>query len=165
MSSYYEVLGIQKDASPIDIKKAYHKLAVKHHPDKGGNPEEFKGLSEAYETLSNPQKKEQYDNFGSINITDNFNPINIFNEFDRMFGSSFLDPQNLTTHSFSGFNQSDIFNGLCMNNLGKNNVSSFSQTTTIIDGVKKTIIMENGNVTETVEHLQSDPYKGFHRLS
>jgi DnaJ-class molecular chaperone len=61
----YEVLGLQKGASDADIKKAYRKLAMKHHPDKGGNPEEFKKIQAAYDILSDPQKKENFDRFGT----------------------------------------------------------------------------------------------------
>ena len=62
----YEVLGVEKDASPETIKKAYRKLAKEHHPDKkGGNSEKFKDISSAYETLSDPQKKQQFDNGGN----------------------------------------------------------------------------------------------------
>lgn len=62
---YYEVLGVPKSASPDEIKRAYRKLAVKHHPDKtGGDDSKFKELSEAYSVLSNPKQKEQYDQFG-----------------------------------------------------------------------------------------------------
>lgn len=58
----YAVLGVDKQASPEDIKKAYRKLAVKHHPDKGGDQEKFKEISAAYEILSDEQKRHEYDN-------------------------------------------------------------------------------------------------------
>lgn len=61
----YEVLGLQKGASEDEIKKAYRKLAMKHHPDKGGDPEEFKKIQAAYDILSDPQKKENFDRFGT----------------------------------------------------------------------------------------------------
>ena len=59
--NYYEVLEVENNASGDDIKKAYHKLAVKHHPDKGGDPEKFKYIAEAYEVLSDPEKKAEHD--------------------------------------------------------------------------------------------------------
>ena len=62
--SYYEILGIQKDASQDDIKKAYRKLAMKHHPDKGGEEDKFKEITEAFEVLSDQQKRRHYDQFG-----------------------------------------------------------------------------------------------------
>ena len=61
---YYEVLGLKKDASADDIKKAYRKLAMKHHPDKGGDEETFKEITEANEILSDPEKRSNYDRFG-----------------------------------------------------------------------------------------------------
>lgn len=65
MKDFYETLGISKSASADEIKKAYRKLALTHHPDKGGEQEKFKEINEAYQTLSDPQKKAQYDQFGS----------------------------------------------------------------------------------------------------
>ncbi|GAC1413492.1 MAG: molecular chaperone DnaJ [Candidatus Doudnabacteria bacterium] len=62
--NYYEILGVQKSASPDDIKRAYRKLAAEHHPDRGGNAERFKEVSEAYQTLSDNTKRSQYDQYG-----------------------------------------------------------------------------------------------------
>lgn len=62
---YYEILGISRSASQEDIKKAYRKLAHKYHPDKqGGDEKKFKEVNEAYQVLSDKEKKSQYDNFG-----------------------------------------------------------------------------------------------------
>ncbi len=73
---YYEVLGIQKDASPEEIKKAYRKAAMKYHPDR--NPgdkaaeEKFKEVGEAYEVLSDSDKRQRYDQFGFAGVDPNF---------------------------------------------------------------------------------------------
>ena len=66
--NYYDILGVSKDANPEDIKSAYRKLAKKYHPDINKEPgasEKFKEINEAYECLSDPQKKSNYDQFGS----------------------------------------------------------------------------------------------------
>lgn len=64
---YYEILGIAHTASEEEIKKAFRKLAHRHHPDKGGGDDEkFKELNEAYQTLSNKEKRAQYDRFGRV---------------------------------------------------------------------------------------------------
>jgi molecular chaperone DnaJ len=64
-ADFYETLGVKKDASKADIKKAFRSAAQKHHPDKGGDPEKFKKIQQAYETLSDDSKRSQYDQFGS----------------------------------------------------------------------------------------------------
>ena len=67
--SFYDVLGVSKNASDKDIKSAFRKLAQKYHPDRGGDEAKFKEISEAYETLSNPEKRKEYDmmlQFGGI---------------------------------------------------------------------------------------------------
>ncbi len=66
MKDYYELLGVSRNASEDDIKRAYRKLAHKHHPDKGGDEKKFKEINEAYQVLSNKDKKAQYDQFGRV---------------------------------------------------------------------------------------------------
>jgi membrane protein involved in colicin uptake len=61
-SGYYATLGVNSNATDTEIKKAFHKLALKHHPDKGGDQEKFKRIKEAHEILSDPVKKKEYDN-------------------------------------------------------------------------------------------------------
>ncbi len=66
MKDYYKTLGVDKHASQDEIKKAFRKLALEHHPDKnGGKDEKFKEINEAYSTLSDTKKRQQYDTFGS----------------------------------------------------------------------------------------------------
>ena len=59
---YYNILGVNRDAGPEDIKRAYRKLASQHHPDRGGDTAKFQEIQAAYDTLSNPDKRSQYDN-------------------------------------------------------------------------------------------------------
>ena len=62
MADHYTTLGVDKSATPEDIKKAYRSLASKHHPDKGGDTAKFQEIQTAYATLSDPEKRQQYDN-------------------------------------------------------------------------------------------------------
>src|SRR5882757_5772677 len=66
---YYEVLGVKKDASADEIKKAFRRAAVQHHPDKeGGDEAKFKEVNEAYEVLKDPSKRQRYDQFGHAGV-------------------------------------------------------------------------------------------------
>ncbi|QNK63045.1 molecular chaperone DnaJ [Pedobacter sp. PAMC26386] len=99
---YYDILGVSKGSSPEEIKKAYRKLAIKFHPDK--NPDDhtaedkFKEAAEAYEILSNPEKKQRYDHYGHAGVGGasgggggygggGMNMEDIFSQFGDIFGS------------------------------------------------------------------------------
>ncbi|GAA4403905.1 molecular chaperone DnaJ [Nibrella viscosa] len=97
---YYEILGVDKNASPEDLKKAYRKMAIKYHPDKNPDDptaeENFKEAAEAYDVLSDPQKKARYDQFGHAGVNGNGgyggygqggpSMEDIFSQFGDIFG-------------------------------------------------------------------------------
>jgi len=99
---YYEILGIKKDATDEEIKKAYRRLALKYHPDR--NPgdkkaeEKFKEINEAYAVLSDKNKRAEYDRFGAAGFHQRFSQEDIFRDFD--IGDIFKD---------LGFSSEDIF--------------------------------------------------------
>lgn len=127
---YYKILGLEnKNASLEEIKKAYRKLAHKFHPDKNpDNPlaeEKFKNISEAYAVLSNPERREQYDNIGSAQFSRHYTQEDIFRNFDLNeilrdlgFSSSDADQtffrnrhQKAGHYTFRNDSFSDLFSG------------------------------------------------------
>ncbi|PNW69999.1 hypothetical protein CHLRE_17g701500v5 [Chlamydomonas reinhardtii] len=90
-SRYYELLGVSKDADPDEIKKAHRKLALKLHPDKGGDPDKFKEINEAYDVLKDPKKREIYDQYGEDAIKEGMGNAGghgggMSDLFEQMFG-------------------------------------------------------------------------------
>jgi DnaJ-class molecular chaperone len=92
---HYSILGVGKDASQDDIKRAYRKLASQHHPDKGGDTARFQEIQTAYEVLSDPQKRHQYDNPQPQGFHFNFGQggPDINSIFGQMFGHKFAQQQ------------------------------------------------------------------------
>ncbi|MBT8260608.1 MAG: molecular chaperone DnaJ [Bacteroidia bacterium] len=98
---YYDILGIDKNASPAEIKKAYRKMAIKYHPDKNPGDKEaeemFKTAADAYEVLSDPDKKARYDQYGHAAFEQaggyggghHMNMEDIFSQFGDIFGGAF----------------------------------------------------------------------------
>lgn len=92
-TDYYNILGVEKNASDAEIKKKYRKLAMKYHPDKTKGDktleEKFKKISEAYAVLSDPKKRKEYDTFGSSGFQQRYSQEDIFRGFD--FGDILKD--------------------------------------------------------------------------
>ena len=89
MKDLYKILHLERDCCNDDIKKSYKKLAMKYHPDRGGNETRFKEISEAYSILSDKDKRLKYDRFGynALNNNDNISPHDIFNNIFSGFSN------------------------------------------------------------------------------
>lgn len=85
-SEFYDLLEVEKNASSAQIKKAYRKLAMKHHPDKGGDEATFKKISEAYDVLSDSEKRDLYDKYGKEGVEQGGGARNADDIFSMFFG-------------------------------------------------------------------------------
>jgi molecular chaperone DnaJ len=107
---YYEILGIKKDADTAEIKKVYRQLAMRYHPDrveekeKKAAEEKFKEISEAYGVLSDPQKRQTYDQFGHSGIDQNYTSDDIFRgaDFSSVFGDGGGGLDDILSQFFGG---------------------------------------------------------------
>jgi curved DNA-binding protein len=115
---YYKLLGVEKNASPEEIKKAYRKLALKYHPDRNKDnkaaEEQFKKISEAYAVLSDKEKRQQYDTVGSAGFQQRYSQEDIFRNVDlgdilREFGINFGGGRTTYRSSGTGGGFEDMF--------------------------------------------------------
>jgi len=126
MTDFYQTLGVDRNASQDDIKRAYRKLAAQHHPDRGGDTAAFQNIQSAYDTLSNPEKKSQYDNpqpqfgghpFGGFNagFAGGFPPgfDDLFAQFggNPFFGGGFRQPRNQNLNIQTTITLEEAFHG------------------------------------------------------
>ena len=175
---YYQTLGVAKNATADDIKKAYRKLALKYHPDKNPDDkqaeEKFKEISEAYAVLSDPEKRQQYDTFGSAGFRQRYSQEDIFRNFDLNdilrqfgFGGGFRSGGGTTFHT-SGFRTGggspfdNIFSqggmrGGCGGSCGPQPVKgsdlTYEMTVTldeVLHGAEKTISLRQNGQTQNV---------------
>lgn len=115
---YYNILGVPRNATSEDIKKAYKKQVMKHHPDRGGDAEKFRRVSEAYEILSNSDKRSAYDNpqpnFNANDFAQGHNPF-AGSPFDSVFGHGFAQqrrtPRNRDINLQAKIDLEDVLTG------------------------------------------------------
>lgn len=165
---YYETLGAKKDFTPTEIKKTYRKLALKYHPDKNKGDKDaedkFKEISEAYAVLSDPEKRKQYDLYGSNDFHQRYSQEDIFRGFDlndilRQFGvggagsSANFRSNNGGNGRFNSFfsqgNAGGCGGGGCQSAPEKGQDMTYQITVTleeVLNGAERTITLrKNGN--------------------
>ena len=144
MKDYYKILEVDRDCETEEIKKSYKKLALKYHPDKNnGDDTKFKEISEAYEVLSDNNRRSQYDYNFSHDI--NFST----------FGHQFMKPDDLFKQIFQNSDLDIMANFMNDDNISSNSFTkSVSSSVTIQNGKKivKTTTVENG-ITTTEEKI------------
>jgi molecular chaperone DnaJ len=160
---YYEILGVSRDASSAEIKKAYRQLAHKYHPDKkGGSAEKFKEINEAYQTLSNKEKRSQYDQFGeSFSNGGNgggFSGFQGFNNgggFEFNFGEGGLG--DIFGDFFSGFREKG-FGGERGSDIGIDLEILFKE---MAEGTEKEIEIYKGVICDKCQGTGAEPGSNF----
>ena len=151
MTTYYTILGIDPTATADQIKKAYRSAAMKHHPDRGGDVQEFQRIQEAYDTLSDPNKRASYDNppyqqhhqhHGGFN----FNMNDMFSQF-----------------SAAGVDLSSIFGGQFHNRAPVNHPIQLQVTLSLLDAFNgKEMVANLRHPSGTEQNVTLNVPKGIH---
>lgn len=165
---YYEVLGISKSASADEIKKAYRRLAVEHHPDRGGDEAKFKEATEAYEVLKDSAKRQRYDQFGHAGVgssaaSDGGNPFAGFGgaggqEFNFDFGD--LGLGDILGSFFGGGGQA---RGSSRKNRGRDVETEVEVS--FEDAIFGTDVELNLHLEDECEHCQGTTVEPGHELT
>lgn len=140
MNDHYATLGVAKNATPEDIKKAYRRLAAIHHPDKGGDTAEFQKVQAAYETLSDPQKKQQYDNPNPFGQSNPFGNPSGFEFHMNGFGMGDIFEQMFGQRPFNGRPQQPSYRTLVWVSLGQ-----------VLTGDEVTVQLQVNGIVHTVK--------------
>lgn len=159
---YYALLGVSRGADEADIKKAYRKLAAKYHPDKpSGDETKFKEISEAYETLSDPEKRAMYDQFGADYQHHRSSGFGGYGgqgpDFADIFGSMFGGGQG-----FGGFEGQGGFGGQRQPRPQKGEDQQIAVMVSLseaIEGVEKTLNVQTGNARSQSHAYDTTPIK------
>ena len=177
-NDYYKILGVKKEATDAEIKKAYRKLALKWHPDKNPNnreeaEEKFKKINEAYSVLSDKDKRRQYDRGGDFSFDfGSFNADDIFKDFfggkdpfEEFFGndgfgfeSSFGDFGDFGggSFSFSSFSSSSSGSKRTITKTVNGKTIHRTEETTIKDGKKQVIVTEKDHTGKVKKFIQDE---------
>lgn len=169
-NDYYKILGVEKNADKEQIKKAYRKLAMKYHPDKNkGNKaleDKFKKISEAYAVLSDSEKKNKYDKYGSTGFQQKFSQEDIFRNFDlgdilKEFGFGGNRAQGGFANFFGSHGQNNPFGhrGQAQNAFRQQTVRKGKDIEyeiplnldELINGTKKTLTISQGGTTKAID--------------
>ena len=162
MNNYYKILGVKNSANKQEIKRAYRKLAIKYHPDKGGSDEKFKEISEAYEILSDDNKRYKYDNNSILETYVVKNPYDLFDEIinksERMYMKSKVNNINIYDDFdlYDNYNDS-VFNTLVFNqsfNQSFNSLNVPNNNSQSIQTMTSTIIKNGRKYTKNIPKIR-----------
>lgn len=158
---YYQILGLQPNATPEAIKKAYRSLAMKHHPDRGGDQSKFKDISVAYDTLSDPQKRAEYDQMRAGGSQFHFRSgQGGFDQFSDMFGGGF-DPFSHMSNPFFGrrMHKNKDLNIQCQVSLYDSYIGKQLEANyTLPSGKTQTVVI---NIPPGINHGETIRYQGL----